>query len=51
MIDLYEPLAAQPDPLALYPFRIENHLTAEGYDLAARSVSEGIRAHLATVTE
>jgi len=51
VIDLYEPLAAHPDPLALYPFRIENHLTAEGYDLAARSVSEGIRAHLATVTE
>ena len=51
VIDLYEPLSTHPDPLALYPFRIENHLTAEGYDLAAQSVSEGIQAHLATVTQ
>ena len=51
VIDLYEPLSAHPDPLSLYPFRIENHLTAEGYELAAQAVTEGIQAHLATVTE
>jgi len=51
VIDLYEPLSAHPDPLSLYPFRIENHLTAEGYELAARAVREGVQAHLATVIE
>ncbi|MGB5673907.1 MAG: hypothetical protein WBO43_05115, partial [Gemmatimonadota bacterium] len=51
VIDLYEPLSDHPDPLSLYPFRIENHLTAEGYELAAEAVREGVKAHLATVTE
>lgn len=51
VIDLYEPLSAHPDPLSLYPFRIENHLTAEGYELAAQAVREGVQAHLAMVTE
>ena len=51
VIDLYEPLSAHSDPLSLYPFRIENHLNAEGYELAAQAVKEGIQAHLATVIE
>ncbi len=51
VIDLYEPLSAHPDPLSLFPFRVENHLTAEGYALAAQAVRNGIQAHLATVTE
>lgn len=42
-VDLFAPLAAHPDPLSLYPFRIEDHFTAEGYHLLARALEEGIR--------
>jgi len=41
-VDLFEPLAAHPDPLSLYPFRLENHFTAEGYELLARALEESI---------
>jgi len=43
-VDLLETLSGHPDPLSLYPFRLENHLTAEGYDLIARVLDERIRA-------
>ena len=41
-VDLFEPLAAHPDPLSLYPFRLESHFTAEGYDLLARALEQRI---------
>jgi len=41
-VDLFEPLAAHPDPLSLYPFRVEHHFTAEGYDLLARTLQDSI---------
>ncbi|MDP2471183.1 MAG: hypothetical protein Q8W45_10390 [Candidatus Palauibacterales bacterium] len=44
MIDLYETLARHSDPMSLFPFRVESHLTAEGDDLVARALVEGIEA-------
>lgn len=43
-VDLLEALSGHPDPLSLYPFRLESHLTAEGYDLMARALDERIKA-------
>jgi hypothetical protein len=45
-IDLTTALSEHPDPLALFPFRVENHLTAEGYDLMACTLMEFIETHL-----
>jgi hypothetical protein len=41
-VDLSEPLAAHPDPLSLYPFRVESHFTAEGNELVARALEQSI---------
>jgi hypothetical protein len=43
VIDLYEAMSDHPDPLSLFPFRVENHLTAEGYDLLAATLSRAIQ--------
>lgn len=43
LIDAHEPFAAHPDPLSLFPFRLNGHYTAEGY----RLIAEQIEAHLA----
>jgi len=43
-VDLFEVLSRHPDPLSLFPFRVESHLTAEGFDLLARALAEKIRA-------
>jgi lysophospholipase L1-like esterase len=43
-VDLLEALSGHPDPLSLFPFRLESHLTAEGYDLMARALDERIKA-------
>jgi hypothetical protein len=42
--DFFETLSQHPDPLSLFPFRLENHLTAEGYDLMARALEESIES-------
>ena len=51
MIDLYEALSEHEDPPSLFPFRVESHLTAEGYDLAARALRDGILAYRGSETE
>ena len=43
-LDLFDILSRHPDPLSLFPFRVESHLTAEGFDLMARALAERIRA-------
>jgi hypothetical protein len=43
VIDLYEPMAAHRDPLSLFPFRVESHVAAEGYDLIARALDAAIQ--------
>jgi hypothetical protein len=49
-VDLYEPMSEHPDPLSLYPFRLESHVTAEGFDLLARALADGIE-QLAPVSQ
>lgn len=51
VIDLSAPLSEHEDPPSLLPFRVESHLTAEGYGLAARALRDGILAHRAPETE
>jgi hypothetical protein len=43
-VDFFEILSRHPDPLSLFPFRLQSHLTAEGYELMARTLNESIRA-------
>jgi len=43
VLDFFEVLSRHPDPLSLFPFRLESHVTAEGYDLMARALNESIR--------
>ncbi len=38
LIDMHEVFLAQPDPLALFPFRIYGHYTARGYRLVAETI-------------
>ena len=42
VIDLHEVFAAHPDPLSLFPFRIQGHYTSDGYAL----VADVLRRHL-----
>jgi len=42
-LDLFEVLSRHPDPLVLFPFRLESHVTAEGYDFMAQALNERIR--------
>jgi len=42
IIDMHEVFLTQPDPLALFPFRLYGHYTAPGY----RLVAEAIISHL-----
>ena len=51
VIDLYEPLSEHEDPPSLLPFRVESHLTAEGYELAARALRDGILAYRDSAAE
>lgn len=44
IVDLDGALSSHPDPLSLYPFRLESHLTAEGYDLVARVLHEEVES-------
>jgi len=43
VLDFFEVLSRHPDPLVLFPFRLESHVTAEGYDLMAQALNESIR--------
>jgi hypothetical protein len=43
VLDFFEVLSLHPDPLSLFPFRLESHVTAEGYDLMAQALNESIR--------
>lgn len=38
VIDIHETFRQHPDPLALFPFRVEGHYTAEGYALVASAI-------------
>ena len=38
VIDMHEIFVQHPDPLSLFPFRIEGHYTAEGYELVASTI-------------
>jgi hypothetical protein len=38
VIDLTETFRQHPDPLSLFPFRVEGHYTAEGYALVASAI-------------
>ena len=40
-----------PDPIAPFPFRLADHLKAEGYDLVGRALMEGLQAYATVVTE
>ena len=43
MIDMHkEVFAKHDDPLSLFPFRINGHYTAEGYNLVVESVLNNI---------
>jgi hypothetical protein len=42
VFDFHNVLSAHPDPLALYPFRINNHYTDEGNALLARELKSWI---------
>ena len=42
VVDLLDTLSGHPDPLSLFPFRVENHLTAEGYGLIAGTLITGL---------
>jgi hypothetical protein len=48
IVDLFEPLSRHPDPLSLYPFRVESHLNAEGYEIVARFLHESLDSLTAT---
>ncbi len=43
LIDLHQVFVQQPDPLALFPFRLEGHYTAAGYALVASTIDEYLR--------
>ena len=38
LIDFYEVVSAHPDPLSLFPWRVNGHYTAEGYQLLAQQI-------------
>ena len=38
IIDIHTAFAAHPDPLSLFPFRLNNHYGPEGYRLAAQTI-------------
>lgn len=38
LIDMHEVISQQPDPLALFPFRLHGHYLAEGYELVASTI-------------
>lgn len=46
MIDLYPVLKAEPDPLALYPFRMDGHFDEVGYELIGKTILERIAPSL-----
>jgi hypothetical protein len=43
VIDVHTAFAAHPDPLSLFPFRLNNHFAPEGYRLAAQTIQLSIR--------
>ena len=44
VIDLTPVIAAQPDPLELFPFRLKGHFTQEGYKLVAGEIVQHLLA-------
>ena len=38
LIDFHQILSTHPDPLSLFPFRVDGHYTAEGYQLLAQQI-------------
>lgn len=38
IIDFYEVLSRHPDPLSIFPFRLEGHYNSEGYRMVAESI-------------
>jgi hypothetical protein len=42
-VDLFDALSRHPDPLSLFPFRLESHFTEEGFELVAEAVNESLR--------
>lgn len=44
LIDIHtEVFESHPDPLALFPFRLNGHYTAEGYSKVAKAIVSGVR--------
>jgi len=45
IIDIHrEVFVPHPDPLSLFPIRIDGHYTAEGYRLVAETISKRLKA-------
>lgn len=50
-VDLFDALSRHPDPLSLFPFRLESHFTEEGFELVAEAVNESLRTFRADTAE
>ena len=51
MIDVSAAFERHPDPLSLFPFRMNGHYNADGYALAAKTITEALKSNAITRSE